>query len=180
MATNGTSGSKSAFDTSSTIPLWLDGKEVKTSTTFDVISPVDHQKLYSCSAASEDDVQAAIVSAKKAFKTWSKTKPAERRDIFLRAYEEFTKRRDELYAYSRTETGALESMFGFEYGVAADACKAVAGYMMSAIDGTVPTVQEEGKSAMMIQEPYGVVLGIAPWNAPYALGLRACLQPLAM
>lgn len=180
MATNGTSGSKSAFDTSSTIPLWLDGKEVKTSTTFDVISPVDHEKLYSCAAASEDDAQAAIASAEKAFKTWSKTKPAERRDIFLRAYEEFAKRRDELYAYSQTETGAPDSMFNFEYGAAADACKAVAGYLVSALNGTLPTVQEEGKSAMIIQEPYGVVLGIAPWNAPYVLGLRACLQPLAM
>ena len=179
MATNGASSGKSAFDSSSTIPLWLDGKEVKTSMTFDVISPVDHQKLYSCSAASEDDAQAAIAAAEKAFKAWSKTKPAERRDILLRAAEGFLKRRDELYQYSHTETGAAESMFNFEFGAAADACKAVAG-LISAVNGTIPTVAEEGKSAMLINEPYGVVLGIAPWNAPYVLGLRACLQPLAM
>ncbi|GAM36622.1 hypothetical protein TCE0_018r05846 [Talaromyces pinophilus] len=33
---------------------------------------------------------------------------------------------------------------------------------------------------MVLQEPYGVVLSVAPWNAPYALGFRACLAPLAM
>ena len=179
MATNGSKTGSSAFTTSSTIPLWLDGKEVKTSSSFDVTSPVDHNKLYSCSAASEDDALAAIASAEKAFKSWGQTKPAERRDIFLRAGEGFLKRRDELYEYSRTETGAPESMFAFEFGAAADACKAVAG-LISAVNGTIPTVGEKGQSAMIINEPYGVVLGIAPWNAPYVLGLRACLQPLAM
>lgn len=33
---------------------------------------------------------------------------------------------------------------------------------------------------MVIQEPYGVVLAIAPWNAPCILGLRSFLGPLAM
>ena len=177
MATNGTSAS--AFNTSSTIPLWLDGKELKTESTFDVISPIDHKKLYSCSSATEEDANAAVAAAEKAFKTWSKTKPAFRRDIFLRAADEFAKRRDELFTYSHTETGAPESMFGFEFGLASDACKSVAG-LISAVNGTVPTVSEEGSSAMLLNEPYGIVLGIAPWNAPYVLGLRACLQPLAM
>ena len=39
---------------------------------------------------------------------------------------------------------------------------------------------DEGKSAMIFREPYGVILSITPWNAPYILGLRACLAPLAM
>lgn len=180
MATNGATASASGFNTSSTIPLWLDGKEIKTSTTFDVVSPIDQQKLYSCSSASEDDALAAVAAAEKAFKTWSQTKPSERRDIFLRAAEEFTKRRDELFAYVHTETGAPDSMFGFEYGVAIDGCKAVAGLINAASTGAVPTITAQGRSAMIVNEPYGVVLGIAPWNAPYALGLRACLQPLAM
>lgn len=182
MATNGANGSSppSRFDGSSTIPLWLDGKEVKLSSTFDVISPLDHNVAWQSSAASEEDALKAIESAAKAFKTWSKTKPNTRRDIFLRAAEGFKKRRDEQYHYSHTETGAAESMFAFEHNLAYEACLSVAGLIQVATTSSVPVVAEEGSNALLLKEPFGVVLGIAPWNAPHVLGLRACLQPLAM
>jgi len=178
-ATNGQTPSP-AFSTSSTIPLWLDGREVKTSSTFDVVSPLDHTVLYQCSSAGEEDVTKAIAAAAQAFKSWSQTKPNERRDIFLRAADEFKRRRDELFHYSHTETGAPESLFAFEHNLAYEACKSVAGLIQTALTSTMPVVADQGKSAMLIKEPYGVVLGIAPWNAPNVLGLRACLQPLAM
>ncbi|EXJ85105.1 NAD-dependent aldehyde dehydrogenase [Capronia epimyces CBS 606.96] len=183
MATNGSNGSSSSpskFDTSSTVPLWLDGQEVKLSSTFDVVSPLDHEVLYQCSAAGEEDALRAIDSAEKAFKTWSKTKPHTRRDIFLKAAEGFRKRRDEQFHYSHTETGAAESMFAFEHNQAYEACKSVAGLIQVATTSSMPVVSEEGSNALLLKEPYGVVLGIAPWNAPHILGVRACLQPLAM
>ena len=183
MASNGTNGahaSAPAFDTSSTIPLWLDGKETKLSSTFDVVSPLDQKTLYKCSSADEEDVHKAIASAEKAFKSWSQTKPNFRRDIFLRAADEFAKRRDELKHYSYSETGAAEAMFGFEHNLAYEACKSIAGLIQVASTSSAPVVSEEGANALLIKEPFGVVLGIAPWNAPYVLGLRACLQPLAM
>lgn len=34
---------------------------------------------------------------------------------------------------------------------------------ISSIEGTVPTVAQEGQSAVVVKEPYGVILGIAPW-----------------
>lgn len=177
--TNHTSSSTSQFSSSSTIPLWLNGREVKTATTFDVISPVTQAKLYSCASASDEDAEAAVATAQEAFKSWSKTKPGFRRDIFLKAAEEFGRRRDELFAYSSSETGAPDNFFAFEFGAAVDACKAVAG-LIAASSGSIPTMANEERSAVIVKEPYGVVLGIAPWNAPYVLGLRACLQPLAM
>jgi acyl-CoA reductase-like NAD-dependent aldehyde dehydrogenase len=41
-------------------------------------------------------------------------------------------------------------------------------------------VVAHGQRALVLREPYSVVVGIAPWNAPYILGLRACLFPLAV
>jgi acyl-CoA reductase-like NAD-dependent aldehyde dehydrogenase len=132
------------FDTSATIPVWLDGKEVVLGSTFDVTSPVDGKKLYSCSSFAEEDVEKAITSAQKAFPSWAATKPNVRRDIFLRAAEGFAKRRDELLRLSNTETGAAESMFDFEYGLACNFCKEAAG-LITAVQGTVPTSVEDGK-----------------------------------
>ena len=169
----------SAFKSTSTVPFWLDGKQVTTATTFPVVSPLDHQVLYQCSSANTKDVDNAIASAANAFQSWSKTRPNERRDVFLRAAEEFKRRKDEQYHYSYSETGSPKAMFEFEHYLAYEACKYVAGLLPTALTGTTPIV-DEGKSAMVFKEPYGVVLGIAPWNAPNVLGLRACLQPLAM
>jgi acyl-CoA reductase-like NAD-dependent aldehyde dehydrogenase len=182
MATNGTNGhsAKAAgFDSSSTIPLWLDGKEVTTSQTLDVISPVTNKKLYTAAAATDEDALKAIEAANRAFPAWSATKPAVKRDIFLRAAAEFERRREELKKYCFEETGSPPPMFGFEFGLAIDACKDIAG-LIQTVQGSIPTMAEEGSTALMFREPYGVVLGIAPWNAPHVLGVRACLQPLAM
>ena len=162
MATNGTNGAHApsrAFDTSSTIPLWLEGKEVKLSSTFDVVSPLDQKTLYKCSSADEEDVARAITAAEKAFKTWSKTKPNFKRDIFLRAADGFAKRRDELKHYNYSETGGPESMFAFEHNLAYEACKSIAGLIQVASTSSMPVVAEEGSNAMVIKEPYGVILG---------------------
>ena len=180
MATNGVdhSVSKSNFTTSSTIPLWLDGKEVTTSKTSDVTSPVNHKTVYKSAAATQDDVQAALAAAERAQDSWAKTKPYERRDIFLKVADEMERRKEEFWAYSRTDTGVEWGMFDYEFGVAVDGCRTIAG-LVSTVQGTVINPKEHGRSAMMLREPYGVVLSIAPWNAPYALGIRSFLLPLA-
>ncbi|KAH7112075.1 vanillin dehydrogenase [Dendryphion nanum] len=172
--------SSSAFNKASTIPFWLDGREFESNSTFDVISPIDQKTLYKCSSAGEQDVLHAIESAQQAFLLWSKTKPRTRRDIFLRAADEFERRKNELRHYSLTETGASDAMFAFEHEAACQACKDIAGLIQIATTATMPTVDGEDSSSAVLNEPFGVVLGIAPWNAPNVLGLRSCLQPLAM
>lgn len=168
-----------SFDSNSTIPLWLDGEQITPESSFDITSPRTGEHLYKCAAASVDDAIKAVNSAQTAFETWSKTKPAQRRDIFLRAADIMLKRKDEFFQITHYETGEAEGMFGFEYNLAIEACKTVAG-LLPAIQGTIPTSRDEGKSVIVLQEPYGVVLSIAPWNAPYILGMRSLLGPLAM
>ena len=170
---------KTPFSSTHNVPLWLDGKEIETYVTYDVISPATGQVLYKSCSASVEDANAAVESASQAFESWSQTKPSVRRDVLLRAADGLLKRKDELFKLSSEETGAADSMFGFEFQLAVEACKTVAG-LISAVVGSVPTPMDEGKSAMVFREPYGVVLSIAPWNAPYILGLRSCLGPLAM
>src|SRR6202790_4113875 len=47
------------------------------------------------------------------------------------------------------------------------------------IGGEVIPSDKPGCIAMALREPVGVVLGIAPWNAPIILGVRAIAVPLA-
>lgn len=162
-----------------TVPLLIAGKEVTTSTTFPVISPSSHKEIWTSSSASLDEVASAISAAQSAFPAWSKTKPSARRDIFLKAADIFQSRADELGKYMMEETGA-EAGFsgGFNVPLAAEMMRDVAG-RVSTVMGHIPTCAQEGTAALVVKEPFGVVLGIAPWNAPYILGIRAVLYALA-
>ena len=54
-----------------------------------------------------------------------------------------------------------------------------AAAMTTQIAGEVIPSDKPGNLAMALREPVGVVLGIAPWNAPVILGVRAMAMPLA-
>ena len=49
----------------------------------------------------------------------------------------------------------------------------------TAVTGEVIPSDKPGLTAMAIRQPVGVVVGIAPWNAPIILGTRAVAVPLA-
>lgn len=148
------------FDANSTVPLWVNGTQRVTKTTFDVVSPVHQQVLWKASAADEDDVQDAIASSTAAFETWGWTKPQQRREIFLRAYQLLKELRDESHEYSSTETAVPALPFEFEYGTAIGICLQLAG--LSSYYGTVVNPDEKDTSAVFINQPNGVVLGISP------------------
>jgi acyl-CoA reductase-like NAD-dependent aldehyde dehydrogenase len=54
-----------------------------------------------------------------------------------------------------------------------------AAAMTTQIQGEVVPSDIPGNMAMAVRQPVGVVLGIAPWNAPIILGVRAVAMPLA-
>jgi vanillin dehydrogenase len=54
-----------------------------------------------------------------------------------------------------------------------------AAAMTTQINGEVIPTNIPGNMALALRQPCGVVLGIAPWNAPVILGTRAIATPLA-
>jgi acyl-CoA reductase-like NAD-dependent aldehyde dehydrogenase len=165
-------------DTSSPIPLWIGGKEVTTSTTFDVVSPNDGKKLWTSYSASPKEAVQAIEAAQTALKKWRKTKPADIRKILLKAADIFEAREEELSGYMMQETGALGPFTGFNVTVTVENFRDVAG-RAAQILGAIPQTGTPGQAAFLFKEPYGVNFGIAPWNAPYILGTRAFLYAIA-
>jgi acyl-CoA reductase-like NAD-dependent aldehyde dehydrogenase len=77
-----------------------------------------------------------------------------------------------------TETGATAGWAGFNVGLAAGMLREAAA-MTTQISGEVIPSDKPGCLAMAIRQPAGVVLSIAPWNAPVILGVRAVALPLA-
>ncbi|WYZ41017.1 hypothetical protein EsH8_IV_001358 [Colletotrichum jinshuiense] len=163
----------------SVIPLIINGKDVVTKTTFQKVGPLENKPIWAASAASKEDAIAAADAAQAAFPAWSKTKPSHRRDIFLRAAEIMEKRRVELGEYMHQEVGANQGYQDFILGLAIEGLKDTAGKIADACTGTVPDSIHDGMRAIVYKRPYGVILGIAPWNAAYHLGLRSVTFALA-
>ena len=57
--------------------------------------------------------------------------------------------------------------------------EAAAAMSSEAMSGQVLPTAVLGAYPLVINEPHGVVFGMAPWNAPLILGLRAVCAPLA-
>lgn len=150
-------------DTGFTVPLFINGKEVTTKTTFPVVSPASHEEIWQSSSASLEDVKAATSAAQAAFPSWSKMKPTAKRAVFLKAADIMDARAAELGEYMKIETGAASPFAdGFNVPKTAEMLRDVAGRLSTTM-GHIPTCEEEGTSALILKEPFGVVLAIAPW-----------------
>lgn len=165
MTTNGhaygTHASNDSFN--HVVPLLINGKEVTNETTFDVVSPVTSKLIWKGSSVSKQQAIEAVEAAQAAFPAWSKTKPSVRRDIFLKASDILKARGDEVCEYMDIETGSEDAMSKyFNLPSSIEQLRDVAGRVVT-VTGNIPVTGEEGRSALMYKEPYGVVFGIAPW-----------------
>ncbi|KAM0327042.1 hypothetical protein ACHAQA_006165 [Verticillium albo-atrum] len=161
-----------------TVPFFVGGAEHLAESTFDIVSPASGAIVHKCSAASVADVQAAVAAAAAAFPAWKKLPPARRRDYLLRAADVMDSRKEELVGFLVGETGGTRPWAEFNLITAAELIRDVAG-RVATIEGSVVSTASQELSALVLKEPYGVVLAIAPWNAPYILGVRSILFPLA-
>ena len=76
------------------------------------------------------------------------------------------------------ETAATASWCAYNVRLAAATLREAAAMTTQVAGETIPT-DTPGRIAMTVRQPAGVVLGIAPWNAPVLLGVRAIAMPLA-
>ncbi len=77
-----------------------------------------------------------------------------------------------------TEVGATAGWAMFNLGLAVSMMREAASLTTQIGGETIPS-DKPGCLAMAIRQPVGVVLGIAPWNAPIILGVRAISTALA-
>ncbi|CAG8334055.1 unnamed protein product [Penicillium salamii] len=161
-----------------TTPLIINNESIETDIKFEVYAPATGELSSYCSGVSVEDAKRAVDNAQAAFPAWSKTKPYERRDLLLKAADIMSSRKEELIQYQREETGAGRPFTEHTFNMGVNFIKDFAGRIPT-IEGVVPNINREGEGAIVYKEPYGVILSIAPWNAPFILGVRAVALPLA-
>ncbi|KAG8674781.1 hypothetical protein FPOAC2_00817 [Fusarium poae] len=161
-----------------TVPFLINGSDHISENTADVVSPANGEVTHRYSSADVKDANAAVDAAAEAFKSWRKTRPSERRDLLLKAAEIMEKRQDELREYAMTECGSDAAWASFDINTGISHIKEIAG-RVGTLEGSIPAVSDPNTTALVLREPYGVVVAIAPWNAPYILGTRSVLFPIA-
>jgi acyl-CoA reductase-like NAD-dependent aldehyde dehydrogenase/ABC-type branched-subunit amino acid transport system ATPase component len=129
-------------------------------------------------AASVTDAKAAADAAAAALPAWSALGPNDRRAHLLKAADALQTRTPDFIARMAAETGATAPWAGFNVHLAAGMLREAAA-MTTQIGGEVIPSDKPGCMAMAVRQPAGVVLGIAPWNAPVILATRAVAMPLA-
>jgi benzaldehyde dehydrogenase (NAD) len=146
--------------------------------TFERRNPLDGSVATTAPAATPADAVAAVEAAAHAFKSWSQTGPGERRALLLKAAQALESKVQAFTEAMARETGASGLWAGFNVHLAAGMLGEAAA-MTTQISGEVIPSDVPGSLAMGVRQPAGVVLGMAPWNAPVILGVRAIATPLA-
>ena len=146
--------------------------------TFERRNPLDGSVATRAPAASTADAVAAVEAAAEAFKTWSQTGPNARRALLLKAADALEAKTPKFVEAVPAETGATGMWAGFNVMLAAGMIREAAS-LTTQIGGEVIPSDVPGSLAMGMRQAAGVVLGIAPWNAPVILGVRAICVPLA-
>lgn len=145
---------------------------------FERRNPLDGSVATTAPAATPDDARAAIDAAAAAFVAWSQTGPGKRRDLLGRAAEALEGKSGAFAEAMAAETGASAMWAGFNVHLAAGMLREAAG-LTTQVGGEVIPSDVPGNLAMGLRVPAGVVVGMAPWNAPIILGVRAVATALA-
>ena len=146
--------------------------------TFERRNPLDGEVATRAPAATPTDAIAAVEAAAKAFPAWSATGPNARRALLLKAAHILETKGAAFATAVAGETGGSAMWAGFNVHLAVGMLVEAAA-MTTQISGEVIPSDVPGNLAMGIRQPAGVVLAMAPWNAPIILGVRAVAAPLA-
>ena len=150
------------------MPLLIGGEPRAAAATFDRMDPITGAVA----------TRAAVDAAQAAFPTWSALGPNARRAALMKAADALDARADAFVDAMMGEIGATEGWARFNLMLAVSMVREAAG-LTTQIGGEVIPSDKPGCIAMAIREAAGVVLSMAPWNAPIILATRAIAVPLA-
>jgi benzaldehyde dehydrogenase (NAD) len=162
------------------VPLLIGGAAVQAASgeTFERRCPVSAMVASRSAAATPADAVRAVQAAAEAFPAWSAQGPNARRKVLQEAAARMRERAPEFIERMIAETGSAQGWAGFNVMFGASVLEEAAALTTQVTGEIVPS--DHGATALVMRKPAGVTLGIAPWNAPVILGVRAIAVPLAV
>lgn len=147
--------------------LYIDGEWVDASdkATLKTSNPANGEFLAEIADATEEDVNRAVASARKAFKTWSKTTVDERAKILEKIADRLEENAEFLAKVETMDNGKpIRETMNVDIPLTIDHFRYFAG-VIRAEEGSANLLQGDFLS-IILREPIGVVGQIVPWNFP--------------
>jgi len=141
-------------------------------------NPMTGEVASSAVAMQAGDMAAVAARGAAGQPAWGAMGPNARRAVLNKAADALAAKKDDFVAAMMGEIGATAGWAMFNLMLAVGMVREAAS-LTTQIAGEVIPSDKPGCLAMALKEPVGVILGIAPWNAPIILGVRAIAVPLA-
>jgi len=145
---------------------------------FERLDPLSGEVASRAPAAGPQDARDAVDAAAAALPAWAAMGPSARRIVLLAGARELAARCDEFADLMARETGASRLWAEFNVHLAENMLIEAAS-LTTQVGGEVIPSDQAGSLALALRVPAGVVLAIAPWNAPVILGVRSLAIALA-
>lgn len=116
--------------------------------------------------ATDDQIRQAVDRASAAFDQWSTTDPAHRSSLLNRVADLYQERTEDLARIITREMGKPHSQAVAELEIVISIYRYYAEHGQDFL-ADEPLESPDGGRAVLRNDPYGVLLGIMPWNFPY-------------
>ncbi len=136
--------------------------------TYDIPSPASGEMIGRAAAATDEDVDRAVASAKEAFPDWSQRTAWDREKIIRQATAFATNQSDDIGKLMALEQGKPLRQ---SIGEVTSSCEFIDYYAAEGvrIEGTVNPPEKIHFHSWTTYRPVGVCAAITPWNYPVAL-----------
>ena len=145
---------------------WRDASDGQTVKTY---SPVDGSLLAEVAEATKEDVDAAVSSAREAFKTWKNSTVKERAKILNQIANIIDANAELLATVETMDNGKpIRETMAVDVPLAAEHFRYFAAAIISEEDSA--KMLDNNTLSLILREPIGVVGQIVPWNFPFLMG----------
>lgn len=149
--------------------IWIDGayRSAQSGKTFETLNPFDGSRITSLPSCDSADVEAAVVSARAAFKSgvWSALHPTERKSVLTKLADLIMENVDELAIMEALDAGKpVTDCKEIDVPETANCIRWHGEAQDKLYDQIAPSSPDA--VAMIVREPIGVVAAVLPWNFP--------------